>query len=116
MEFSPSTTGSASPVAKVMAACSALSAPVNTCYPKSEIPNPKSQIELPQLLIHKSKDRGRDADDDEGRDRSPNGIGFSEFPDREDAQNGARDERHRDDDECDPADDRGINDTARLGL
>lgn len=71
---------------------------------------------LPQLLIHKSKDCGRDANDDESGDGTPDGVGLGELPDGEDAENGTGDERRGDHDECDPANDRRIHNTARLGL
>ena len=48
---------------------------------------------LTQLLIHKREDRGRDTHDDERRYRTPDGVGLGEFPDGENAKDGARDER-----------------------
>jgi hypothetical protein len=78
--------------------------------------NPKSKIESSQLLIYKCKDRGRDADHDESRDRTPDGVGLRELPNREDAKDGAGDERDRNNRERDPAHDIWADHAARLGL
>ena len=71
---------------------------------------------LPQLLIHKCKDRGGDADDDECRDGTPDGVGLGELPDGEDAEDGACDERDGNHNERDPADNIRTDYTARFGL
>ena len=71
---------------------------------------------LAQLLINKSEYRRRDADDDERRDRTPDGVGLSELPDGKDAEDGACNERERDHCKRDPSNDRRTNHTARCGL
>src|SRR4051812_47864532 len=57
-----------------------------------------------------------DADDNESRDRTPDSVRFGEFPDREDAEHGARDQRNGDNDERDPPDELWVDNSAGFGF
>jgi hypothetical protein len=71
---------------------------------------------LSQLLVDQGKDGSGDTDDYEGGDSTPYRVGFREFPDRQDAKDGARHERDRDHYKRDPADDLRVQNAARVGF
>ena len=72
--------------------------------------------ELTELLVYEGKYCGRDADDDKGRDRTPDGVGFGEFPDSEDAEYRADNEGYGNGQKCDPTDEARVHDAAAAGL
>ena len=70
----------------------------------------------PEFLIHQRKDRRSDAHHNERCDGTPDGVRLGKFPDREDAQDRAGDERDRDHAERDPAYELRVQYTAAFGL
>ena len=77
---------------------------------------PVQSLRSAEFFVYKREYRGRDAYNNKCRDRSPDGVGFGEFPNGENAEHGARDQRDRNHRKCDPADNLGIYDAARVGL
>jgi hypothetical protein len=71
---------------------------------------------LAKLFVYESEDRGRDADNDEGRDSSPHGVGFCKFPDGRNAENRANDQGDRYHRERNPADKLRIYDAPGLAF
>ncbi len=68
--------------------------------------------ELAQFFVDECKDRRCDTYDDKRRDCPPNSIRIGKFPNGEDAEYGANDERNRDNDKRDPPNETGFYDAA----
>ena len=71
---------------------------------------------LAQFFVYEREYRGRDAHNNKCGDRAPNGVGFGEFPNSEDAQDRAGDKRHCDNDEGNDPYQFRLQDAAKVGV
>ena len=72
------------------------------------------KTQLAKLFVDNGKDRGRNNDNDKRRNRAPDGVGFRKIPNRQNAQKSRSDERDRNHDKRNNADEFGINDSAQF--
>ena len=69
-----------------------------------------------ELFVDEGKNPRRDADNDKGRDCTPDGVAFGKFPDGQNAQNRAGNKREGDDDKRNNADQVGVNNALKFML